>query len=58
MSIRKPADYSELYLGVKKLLTQPLLQIELYCKIGSLIYAQSEKGTAVAASDYLQSKYA
>ena len=57
MNIRKPADYSNLFSELDKLMTAQFPQIELYCEIGRLVSGRSEKGAAVAASEYLQAAY-
>ena len=57
MNIRKPADYSVLFSELDKLIAAQLPQMELYCEIGRLVSGRSEKGAAVAASEYLQEAY-
>ena len=57
MNIRKPADYSVLFSELDKLIAAQLPQMELYCEIGRLVGGRSEKGAAVAASEYLQAAY-
>ena len=57
MNIRKPADYSVLFSELDKLIAAQLPQMELYCEIGRLVSGRSEKGAAVAASEYLQAAY-
>ena len=57
MNIRKPADYSNLFSELDKLMAAQLPQMELYCEIGRVVSGRSEKGAAVAASDYLQATY-
>ena len=57
MNIRKPADYSNLFSELDKLMTAQLPQMELYCEIGRLVSGRVEKGAAVAASEYLQAAY-
>ena len=57
MNIRKPADYSNLFSELDKLMTAQFPQIELYCEIGRLVSGRVEKGAAVAASEYLQAAY-
>lgn len=54
MNIRKPTDYSTLFSEMDKLMAEQLPQMELYCEIGRLVSGRAEKGTAVAASEYLQ----
>ena len=57
MNIRKPADYSVLFSELDKLIAAQLPQMELYREIGRLVSRRSEKGAAVAASEYLQAAY-
>ena len=57
MNIRKPADYSNLFSELDKLMTAQPSQMELYYKIGRLVSGRAEKGAAVAVSEYLQAAY-
>ena len=57
MNIRKPANYSNLFSGLDKLMAGQLPQMELYCEIGRLVSGRAGKGAAVAASEYLQAAY-
>ena len=57
MNIRKPADYSNLFSELDKLMTAQPSQMELYREIGRVVSGRSEKGAAVAASEYLQAAY-
>ena len=57
MNIRKPTDYSTLFSELDKLMATQLPQMELYCEIGRVVSGRSEKGAAVAASEYLQDTY-
>lgn len=57
MNIRKPANYSNLFSGLDKLMAGQLPQMELYCEIGRLVSGRAGKGAAVAASEYLQATY-
>ena len=57
MNIRKPADYSNLFSELDKLMTAQPSQMELYREIGRVVSGRSEKGAAVAASEYLQDTY-
>lgn len=57
MNIRKPADYSNLFSELDKLVVAQLPQMELYCEIGRLVNGRLEKGAAVAASEYLRATY-
>ena len=57
MNIRKPTDYTTLFTALDAAVAAQLPQMELYCKIGRLVGSRSEKGAAVAASEYLQAAY-
>ena len=57
MNIRKPTDYSAMYVVLDQLMETALPQVELYFEMGRVICARSEKGAAVAASEYLQATY-
>ena len=57
MNIRKPVDYGAMYAALDKLVAAELSQMKLYYGIGELISCRTEKGAAVAASEYLQSAY-
>lgn len=57
MNIRKPTDYTALYAALDAAVAAQLPQMELYCEIGRLVSGRSEKGAAVAASEYLQAIY-
>ena len=57
MNIRKIIDYSEMYEILDMLMAQQLSQMELYCEIGKAVSQRSEKGAAVAASEYLSEQY-
>lgn len=57
MNIRKPTDYVTMFTTLDTLMAAQLPQMELYCEIGRVVSGRSEKGTAVAASDYLQATY-
>ena len=57
MNIRKPTDYSTLFAALDALMAAQLPQMELYCEIGRQVSGRSEKGAAVAASEYLQATY-
>ena len=54
MNIRKPTDYTAMFAALDALVAAQLPQMELYCEIGRLVGGRSEKGAAVAASEYLQ----
>lgn len=57
MNIRKPADCTTMFAALDALMAAQLPQMELYCEIGRLVSRRSEKGAAVAASEYLQAAY-
>lgn len=57
MNVRKPIDYSAIYANLDILMVEKLPQMELYFEIGKLVSARSEKGTAVAAAEYLRTAY-
>ena len=57
MNIRKPTDYSILFSELDTLMAAQLPQMELYREIGRVVSGRSEKGAAVAASEYLQDTY-
>lgn len=57
MNIRKPADYNIPFSELDRLMAAQLPQMELYCEIGRVVSGRSEKGAAVAASEYLQAAY-
>ena len=57
MNIRKPIDYSAMFAELDALMAAKLPQMKLYCEIGRLVSGRSEKGAAVAAAEYLQSRY-
>ena len=57
MNIRKPTDYTAMFAALDALMAAQLPQMELYCEIGRVVSGRSEKGAAVAASEYLQATY-
>ena len=57
MNIRKPTDYVTMFTALDTLMAAQLPQMEMYCEIGRLVSGRSEKGAAVAASEYLQAAY-
>ena len=57
MNIRKPTDYATMFTILDTLMAAQLPQMELYREIGRLVSGRSEKGAAVAASEYLQAAY-
>ena len=57
MNIRKPTDYTTMFVALDAAVAAQLPQMELYCEIGRVVSGRSEKGAAVAASEYLQAAY-
>ena len=54
MNIRKAVDYSAMFTAPGFVMDADLPQMELYCEIGKIVCARSEKGAAVAAADFLR----
>ncbi len=57
MNIRKNIDYSQMYAALDTVMADRMTQMELYCAIGKAVCRRSEKGAAVAASEYLCRQY-
>lgn len=57
MNIRKNIDYSSMFEAMDAVVTANIPQMELYRELGRLICARPEKGAAVAAAEYLKSRY-
>ena len=57
MNIRKPTDYTAMFAALDAAVATQLPQMELYREIGRVVSGRSEKGAAVAASEYLQAAY-
>lgn len=57
MNIRKPIDYSVMYVELDEILSKNLPQMEEIYAIGKAICNRSEKGAAVMAAEYLQTNY-
>ena len=57
MNIRKPTDYATMFAALDAAVAAQLPQTELYREIGRVVSGRSEKGAAVAASEYLQATY-
>ncbi len=53
MDIRKPIDYSAMFMALDALMAADWPQMELYREIGRLVSARPEKGAAAAVSEYL-----
>ena len=57
MNIRKPTDYTAMFTALDVAVVERPSQMELYREIGRVVSGRSEKGAAVAASEYLQAAY-
>ena len=57
MNVRKAVDYSAMFAALRFVMDADLPQMELYCEIGKIVCARSEKGAAVAAADFLREQY-
>ena len=57
MNIRKPVDYGTMYRELTAILTQNLPQMDEVYAIGKAISQRPEKGTAVAAAEFLQANF-
>ena len=57
MNIRKAVDYSAMFAALEAAMDADLPQMELYCEIGKIVCARSEKGAAVAAAELLKEQY-
>lgn len=57
MNIRKNIDYGDMYAAIDKAMARDIPQMELYCEIGKAVCTRIEKGAAVAAAEYLKSRY-
>ena len=57
MNIRKAVDYSAMFAALEAAMDADLPQMELYCEIGKIVCARSEKGAAVAAAEFLKEQY-
>ena len=57
MNVRKAVDYSAMFAALRFAMDEDLPQMELYCEIGKIVCARSEKGAAVAAADFLRDQY-
>ena len=57
MNIRKVVDYSAMFAALESVMEADLPQMELYCEIGKIVCARSEKGAAVAAAEFLKERY-
>ena len=57
MNVRKPVDYSAMFMALDVLIAAKLPQMKLYFEIGRVVSARPEKGAAVMAAEYLRSAY-
>ena len=57
MNIRKNIDYSTMFAAMDTAMATGMSQMELYCQLGALVCDRPEKGAAVAAAEYLKSRY-
>ena len=57
MNIRKAVDYSVMFAALGFVMDADLPQMELYCEIGKIVCARSEKGAAVAAAEFLKEQH-
>ena len=57
MNVRKAVDYSAMFAALGFVMDADLPQMELYCEIGKIVCARSEKGAAVAAAEFLKEQH-
>ena len=57
MNVRKPIDYSAMFVALDTLMAADLPQMKLYYEIGQQVSGRPEKGAAVAAAEYLCRMY-
>ena len=57
MNIRKNIDYSDMFTAMDATVDVGLSQMKLYCELGRLVCERAEKGAAVAAAEYLHSRF-
>ena len=57
MNIRKNIDYSAMFAALDAALTAELPQMQLCCELGRIVCSLPEKGAAVAAAEYLHSRF-
>lgn len=57
MNVKKPVDYSAMFVALDALMAANLPQMELYCEIGRLVSGKPEKGAAVAVAECLCGAY-
>lgn len=57
MNIRKNIDYSTMFAALEAALSAELPQMQLCCELGRIVCSRPEKGAAVAAAEYLHSRF-
>lgn len=57
MNVRKAVDYSAMFAALGFVMDADLPQMELYCEIGKIVCARSEKGAAVTAAEFQKEQY-
>lgn len=57
MNIRKNIDYSPMFAALEAALSAEMPQMQLCCELGRIVCSRSEKGAAVAAAEYLHSRF-
>ena len=57
MNIRKNIDYSTMFAALEAALSAEMPQMKLCCELGRIVCSRPEKGAAVAAAEYLHSRF-
>ena len=57
MNIRKNIDYSAMFAALEAAMSAEMPQMQLCCELGRIVCSRSEKGAAVAAAEYLHSRF-
>ena len=57
MNIRKNIDYSAMFAALDAALSAEMPQMQLCCELGRIVCSRLEKGAAVAAAEYLHSRF-
>ena len=57
MNIRKNIDYSTMFAALEAALSAEMPQMQLCCELGRIVCSRPEKGAAVAAAEYLHSRF-
>src|SRR5699024_4804316 len=57
MNIRKNIDYSTMFAALDAALGAEMSQMKLCCELGRIVCSRPEKGAAVAAAEYLHSRF-